>query len=150
MILLASILICAAGAKSHALGFEELYSAPLGGFDQETVVVVADEESFGRLWGQVMGFMMDKPSASPHVDFSEYLVVAYFPGARPTLGFRFEVKGLSFIEGKNPTLLLRVSETPPEGMAAQMISHPLVILKVSKTDAPKGWWEKDFRISVEK
>lgn len=150
MNLFASIIICAAGARSHALGFEELYSAPLGGFDRETVVVVSDEESFSGLWSQVMGYMMDKPAAIPNVDFSEYLVLAYFPGTRPTLGFRFEMEGLSFVESKKPTLLLRVAETPPYGMAAQMISHPVVILRVSKTDGPAGWWERDFRVSVEK
>lgn len=149
MNLLAYVLICAAGAHEHALTFEEFYNAPAGGFDQETVLVAADAESFGGLWGQVMGYMMDKPAAVPQVDFDSWLVVAYFPGTRPTLGFRFEVNGLSFLEGKKPTLVLRVTETPPKEVAAQMISHPVVMLRVSRSEA-RGWWEKDFKVSVER
>ncbi len=144
------ILMCAGGARSHALSFEEFYAAPAGGFDRETVIVVADQESFGGLWVQVMGFMMDKPAAMPLVDFDSSLVVAYFPGTRPTLGFRFEIKGLSILEGKKPTLVISVAESPPGEFAAQMISHPVVMLKVSKADGPAGWWEKDFKVSVKK
>lgn len=149
MNLLTYMLICAAGPHEHALAFEEFYNAPTGGFDQETVLVVADAESFGGLWGQVMGYMMDKPAAVPQVDFDSWLVVAYFPGTRPTLGYRFEIKGLFLLDGKKPTLVLMVTETGPKEVAAQMISRPVVMLKVSRADA-RGWWEKDFKVSIEK
>lgn len=142
-------LLGAAGSHEHALSFEELYNAPFGGFERETVLVVSDPGSFGELWGKVMGFMMDKPTPKPQVDFDSWLVVAYFPGTRPTLGYGFEIKGLSFLEGKEPTLVLRVTETGPKEVAAQMISRPVVMLKVSRADA-RGWWEKDFKVSIEK
>ncbi|MEO0180114.1 MAG: protease complex subunit PrcB family protein [candidate division WOR-3 bacterium] len=150
MTTLAYALLCAGGAHEYALGFEEIYAAPVGGFERETVIVVGDEESFGGLWGQVMGFMMDKPSARPQVDFTESLVLAYFPGMRPTLGFRFELKGLFLTEGKKPMLRLRVKEMPPGEAAAQMISCPVLMFRLSKRDGPKGWWEKDFRFYIEK
>jgi hypothetical protein len=146
--LVACALICSAGPRDYPIGFEEIYSAPLGGFERETVIVAADEESFSKLWSQVMGFMMDKPAGRPQLDFGEYLVLAYFPGTRPTLGYRFEVRGISIIDGKNPTLVLKVTETPPGEVAAQMISYPVVMLKLARADGPAGWWKRVFRVRV--
>ncbi|MGB9590324.1 MAG: protease complex subunit PrcB family protein [candidate division WOR-3 bacterium] len=143
-------LLCGSGTHEYVLGFEEFYNVSMGGFDRETLIVVADEESFAGLWGQVMGYMMDKPAAIPRVDFETQLVLAYFPGTRPTLGYKFEVKGLSLVKGKNPMLVMRVKETPPKEVAAQMISHPVLMLRVNKSDGPSEWWEKGFRVSVEK
>ena len=149
-LLMPCFLICAAGPREHAIGFEEIYSAALGGFDRETVIVSADERSFAELWSQVMGFLIDKPAAVPHVDFENHLVLAYFPGVRPTLGYGFEVNGVSLLEGKRPALVLRVTETPPGEVAAQMISRPVIVLKLNRADGPPEWWKKGFKISIKK
>jgi len=80
------------------------------------------------IWRLATGNQLPQP-ATPSVDFSQYRVVAFFWGQKPTGGYGLQLQGTRLV-GDTLRVTLRLNSPPPGAIVTQALTSPFVMLEV--------------------
>jgi len=108
-----------------------------GGIEAAAQEVLRDAPSWAAAWKRANAHMAPVPSA-PEVDFAKEMVALAALGQKPSAGFGVEIVGVRRAEGK-VRILYAVSEPPPGGMSATVLTNPWHAVVLARTDDPVEW-----------
>lgn len=88
-----------------------------------------------KVLGEDLARQIDRRLGQPRIDFSRSMVVCVSAGPQSTSGYRVDVKSLRRqATGANPRITIRWSLRPPRGVVLQVLTTPLEVLLVERTD----------------
>ncbi len=123
-------------------------SGLVSGIENFEAAFIENEAAWQSLWKRHAKGAAKK--AMPGVDFKKERLVAVFLGTRRTAGYRVALTVFSFPNKPEEVLVIYKEIKPePRGFKAEMISHPFVIRKVSKS-FKTACFEKDRHYSYPK
>ena len=116
--------------KGKDYPYEVLIQDSHGGYDQPQILVIREPMALQDIYGKIN--MTRKPGFPyPEVDFEIEMIIALCMGKKTTGGYSI---GIDSMDEGSDTLLIRVRETEPEGMAAAVISQPFCLIKLPATN----------------
>ena len=94
--------------------------------------IYTDQASLTKAWVRDGG----DPAKVPVVDWNKHIVVAAFAGQKPSAGYQIKISTVAIQAGENKfwDLYVIYKETEPTGMAAQVISYPSHVTRVSRVN----------------
>jgi len=108
------------------------------GGESPTFAVATSQAELEALWRQAYGSLTDPPPV-PEVDFRGSSVVAAFLGTKPTGGYSVDV-GDVYLEDGEVYVDLEVTEPGPGTLTTQALTHPWVMIEVSRPDLASAWF----------
>jgi len=119
------------------LSFEVIAEGQTMGFEAETCVAVTDRDAYLELWNLLAGPMLMMP---PVVNFDSSFVLGIFLGERPTAGYSIDVENMNIWNGGlidplagGTVITVYATEKCPDGVAAQVITCPWLLLRVKRS-----------------
>lgn len=142
-----ALALCAAMTGASAApapsGTRTLAQGQYSKVEKPEKVVVRSQAELQKLWGKLKpgaGFSETGggPPALPKVDWSKEMVLAVFLGARPSAGYKVEVRSVA---EKSGSLVARVVETKPpkDAITASVLTQPFHVVAVKKSSLPVKW-----------
>lgn len=115
--------------KTKGYPYEVLMQDSHGGYDQPQILVIREPMALRDIYGKIN--MTRKPGFPyPEVDFEKEMIIVLCMGEKTTGGHSIDIDS---IDERSDTLIVRVRETEPEGMAAAVMSQPFSLIKLPAT-----------------
>jgi hypothetical protein len=105
-------------------------SPGLSGDNNETEIVITDQQSFNRLWNRAHQGIGNERDAAPEIDFDRNVVVAVVMGEKPSSGYSIEITGVQVQDDDSVKLNVRTVRPGPACMSLTVITYPHHIVKL--------------------
>jgi hypothetical protein len=141
-VLLVAVLALAACADTSVVATEvrpiaisePLFKSLYSNIPQPRRLVIRDEESWAKLWAQMVaaGVVQNSP---PVVDFEKEQIVVAAMGERKAAGYEITITG---VERSGSNLVVDVASTAPAPTCdrSEVITTPLHAVRMTRTDEP--------------
>lgn len=97
--------------------------------------LIRSRAELDKVFGEELARQIDRRLGQPRIDFTRSMVACVSAGPQSTSGYRVDVKSIRRqTTGAKPRITIRWSLRPPKGVVLQVLTTPLEVLSVERTD----------------